>query len=64
MAQAFVPCTPSGSLLTADVGRVSDPFTGEHGAETQGEDGSPVEAQRLRSRVEIEMVWDLNPFRF
>lgn len=56
MAQAFVPCTPSGSLLTADVGGVSDPFTGEHGAETQGEDGFPVEAQRLRSRVEIDIV--------
>ena len=58
-----MPCTPSGSLLTTDVGGVSDPFTEEHGAGTQGEDGFPIEAQRLRSRVEIGMDRDPKPNR-
>ncbi len=48
--QAFVPCTPSGSLLTADIGGVSDPFTGKHGARTQGEAAFSIETQCLRSR--------------
>ncbi|NHC35328.1 hypothetical protein [Scytonema millei] len=63
MIQAFVPCAPSVSLLTADVGGVSDPFTGEYGAGTQREDGFPVKTQRLRSRVEIDLVLDLKLFR-